>query len=388
MSSELQCNVEMTQTPERVANVRKVAFFMPSLHAGGAERTTIELANQAVERGHQVAMVTGQDTGALAHELDQRVERVGLNTQRVLTSLWPLVNWLRVWRPDVLVASQTHANIMAAMAKKLSRSKCKLILREESSPSINLKSMSYGARCAIKPLMRWAYVEANQIVAVSKGAAEDTRVYLKASFPNLTTIYNPVIHENLFERSKESLNHPWFSKPSEVPVILAVGRLTAAKNYPLLIRAFFQIRKQQQVRLLILGEGEERQKIEQLVKHLGLQNDVQLPGFDPNPYRYMSNCTVYVMSSSWEGLGSALIEGLALAPKVVAVDCPSGPAEILDHGQFGLLTPLDDAQALANAIIQQLDGKGPHVNEGDLQAHLRQFSAAVIEQKFMQVIES
>jgi len=149
------------------------------------------------------------------------------------------------------------------------------------------------------------------------------------------------------------LNHPWFA-PGEPPVILSVGRLTKQKDYPTLIRAFALVHRERPARLMILGEGEERPKLEALIQELSLDDDVSLPGFVDNPYAYMARSAVFVLSSAWEGLPTVLIEAMAVGTPVVATDCPSGPAEILEGGKWGKLVPVGDVEALAEAIARKI----------------------------------
>jgi glycosyltransferase involved in cell wall biosynthesis len=166
-------------------------------------------------------------------------------------------------------------------------------------------------------------------------------------------IHNPVVTPELYRLAAEPVDHPWFGC-ADVPVILGVGRLNSAKAFDTLIRAFSLIRQQIPARLLILGEGEDRASLESLVQQLGLQQDVQLPGFVANPFAYMRVCSLFVLSSRWEGFGNVLAEALACGARVISTDCPSGPAEILANGRFGRLVPVDDAAALADGVITSL----------------------------------
>jgi glycosyltransferase involved in cell wall biosynthesis len=175
----------------------------------------------------------------------------------------------------------------------------------------------------------------------------------------IQVIYNPVITPDLRINSQMPLEHPWFNL-GEPPVILAVGSLTAQKDFPTLLKAFVQLRKIRNARLLILGEGEERTAIEALVKQLGLEQDVSLPGFVVNPYPYMFRAPVFVLSSKWEGLPTVVIEALFCGTLIVSTDCPSGPREILQDGQYGQLVPVGDSVNMAQAIENVLAGKMPH----------------------------
>jgi glycosyltransferase involved in cell wall biosynthesis len=172
----------------------------------------------------------------------------------------------------------------------------------------------------------------------------------------IQVIYNPVITPQVRVMSQVPLEHPWFNL-GEPPVILAAGHLTALKDFTTLIRAFALVREIRSARLLILGEGEERIAIEALVKQLGLEQDVSLPGFIVNPYPYMVRAPVFVLSSKWEGLPTVLIEALFCGALIVSTDCPSGPREILRDGQYGQLVPVGDSVNMAKAIENALAGK-------------------------------
>jgi glycosyltransferase involved in cell wall biosynthesis len=154
-------------------------------------------------------------------------------------------------------------------------------------------------------------------------------------------------------RAREAVNHPFFAEGA-APVILGVGRLEKQKDFPTLIRAFAQVRREQPLRLMILGEGSLRGELEQLAQQLGVAADVAMPGFVMNPHAYMARSRVFVLSSVWEGLGNVVIEALAAGTAVVSTDCPSGPAEILEQGKYGRLVGVKEVGAMARAIAQSL----------------------------------
>jgi glycosyltransferase involved in cell wall biosynthesis len=124
-------------------------------------------------------------------------------------------------------------------------------------------------------------------------------------------------------------------------------------------------------RLVVLGEGPERARLETLALELGISEDVAFCGFVPNPYAWMARARVVVMSSAWEGLPTVLIEALAVGTPVVSTDCPSGPREILDGGAFGSLVPVGDSAALGHAVSTALGGRPDRVR---LQRRAQTFS--------------
>ncbi|MEZ5628307.1 MAG: glycosyltransferase, partial [Rhodocyclaceae bacterium] len=166
-------------------------------------------------------------------------------------------------------------------------------------------------------------------------------------------IRNPVVTPRLSAMAAEPVAHPWIADPS-VPLVLAAGRLTEQKDFPTLVRAFAVLRRAQPARLVILGDGRQRKKLEALAAELGVADDIDLPGFTPNPYAWMAKANLFVLSSAWEGSPNVLTEALALGVPSVATDCPSGPREVLAGGRFGALVPVGDAAGLGQAMIDTL----------------------------------
>jgi glycosyltransferase involved in cell wall biosynthesis len=196
------------------------------------------------------------------------------------------------------------------------------------------------------------------VVAVSQGVADDVARATRVRRDDITVIGNPVLTDDLFSSARAPLRHPWFDS-GEPPVILGVGSLTRRKDFDSLISAFAHLRRSRPARLMILGEGDHRDRLERHVSRLGLNGDVLMPGFVRNPYPYISKAALLTMSSLCEGLPTVLIESLALGTPTVSTDCRSGPSEILADGRYGMLVPPGDTAALAAALGQTLDGNAP-----------------------------
>jgi glycosyltransferase involved in cell wall biosynthesis len=160
--------------------------------------------------------------------------------------------------------------------------------------------------------------------------------------------------------------------------------LDKQKDFPMLIRAFRLVRDSRRVRLMILGEGPDRNRIEQAVQENQLTEDVSLPGFEQNPYRFMKRAAVFAFSSQWEGFGVALVEALALGLPVVSTNCTYGPAEVLCNGKFGALVPVGDHEAMAKALLASLDKP----MQNNCFEHLRQFTVSSVASSYMSVINN
>jgi len=337
-----------------------IALFLPNLGGGGAERVFANLGNAFVEKGMVVDFVLGKAEGPNLSQIDRRINVVDLGTSSVYGWLRPMKSYLKERHPELVLSALHHANLTALCANLLSGTKTRIVVSVHGTMSHDIGKSKKKLAKAIPLLVRVFYPKADKIICVSNGVAQEliNKYHLPKS--KVQVIYNPVVTEDMFMKAEEPLDHPWF-QPGQPPVILGVGRLTAAKDFETLIKAFALVRKKTEARLMILGEGSERAKLEQLVKQLGLQNDICMPGFVDNPYKYMKHSSVFVLSSRWEGLPTVLIEALALGLPVVSTDCPSGPAEILEGGKWGRLVPVGNHEALANAILEALNderGKG------------------------------
>ena len=330
---------------------RRIAFFLPTLAGGGAERVALNLLKGMLERDVPLDLVLADAEGPYLDQVPDRVRLVNLDTGRVTKAIPALARYLKENQPVALLSHMNHANIAAIFARDLARSKTKLVVVEHDTLSASKSKLRRSQ--FLQPIMKWLYPRADAIVGVSQGVSADLDCQLGFKPGTVKTVYNPVVDRELIAKSQATIAHPWFQAGSP-PVFLAVGRLSPQKDFANLIQAFALVRKHTPARLMILGEGETRSELEATIETLGITDDVLLPGFVQNPYAYMSNSTTFVLSSRWEGLPTVLIEAMACGCAVVATDCPSGPQEILSSGKYGLLVPIENAPALADAMLKTL----------------------------------
>jgi glycosyltransferase involved in cell wall biosynthesis len=323
----------------------RLAFFLPALEGGGAERVTLTIAEGLAVRGHDVELVLGQRRGPLADDVPAEVRVVDLGRPRVSTAVRALRRHLRETRPDVLVSALFHANLAAIAATR--RLRVPLLVVEHNTMSVKFGATT-SRRERLAPLAcSLAYRMVDQVAAVSEGVADDLSDYLHLPRRKVRVLRNPVDYAEVGRKAAEPVSHPWFD--ADVPVVLAVGRLTEQKDFATLVRAVAVV---PEVRLLVLGEGEERAALTELVAELGVADRVDLPGFVTNPYPWFARAQVIAMSSRWEGLPTVLLEALPFPARIVSTDCPSGPREILADGRFGRLVPVGEPEALARAISE------------------------------------
>lgn len=360
------------------AQNKHIAIFVPSLRGGGAEKITVTLANAFAKKGLKVDLLLAQAEGPYLNDVLPGVRVVDLEATRVLKSIPKLVRYLSAEKPDCLLSALNHANLAAIIARLFASPRCRLVVAEHTTPSRS-KDVKIRGRL-VTGLIRFAYRLADGVVAVSQGVRDDLcRLGVPAS--KVAVIYNPIVSSDLYAKARQDCPHPWLA--SNVPVVLAVGRLEPAKDFATLIHAFSLLKARTIARLIVLGEGSLRPELSALVASLGLRESVDMPGFTDNPYAYMSRATVFAMSSRWEGLPTVLIEALACGARVVSTDCPSGPAEILEGGKWGYLVPCGSPDSLARSLGMALSQKSDHMR---FNARASDFSEHVACKRYLEVL--
>ncbi len=329
-----------------------IFLVRPTMAAGGADRVTLTLLRELDRDLFSPTLVLMRREGPLLPGVPTDVPICSLDGHSLWTAWWLLARLLRRQQPEILFSTSSGANVMAALASLLTPGRRRLVLSERSilARRTRLKSI------VMTRLKRWLYPRADCITAVSLGVKRDLLRRLRLPEERVQVVYNPVLTADLTGRAAEAPSHPWFAEAP--PVVLAAGRQVAAKGFDCLLDAFARIRRHREARLLILGEGPLRPDLEAQITHLDLEDRVSLPGFDPNPLACMARCTLFVLSSRREGLPGALIQAMACGAPAIATDCSAGPAEIISHGDSGLLVPVDDPAVLAASIEQLLGNPG------------------------------
>ena len=365
------------------------AIVTPSLAARGAERKALHIANGLLERGHQIDILLERLVCHYAEEVPDRSRvyfmsersddrtrtnlrsaqftagrlvpepapwrvrfpRMGMAT-RLLRSQLPLLFSSRLPRwsagiaaymdreqPEAILAMNVLAATATTMALRLSRHPVRVVATLHEG--LGRGRLLRRARCS--------YPHADAVIGVSRGVSGEFDKIPDLKGGRVHVIYNPVISEFLVKKSVESVGHPWFDGEGD-PVIVAIGKLNKKKDFSTLLVACSRLVTRRRVRLVVLGEGRERNRLESLARRLGIAEYVNFPGFVENPYAYLRRADLFVLSSRNEALPTVLIEAMACGCPVVSTDCPFGPREILEDGKFGALVPVGDPAALSDAM--------------------------------------
>jgi glycosyltransferase involved in cell wall biosynthesis len=362
----------------------RVAFFIPSFGDGGVERMLVNLAGGLARRGVEVDFLTRSSDGPFLGLLDPAVRLLETRSDGVFAVQPFLWRYLRETRPDFVLCAKDKAGEAAVLARRLSGVAFKLVMRPGTTISERLAKRSAIKRWRVYRMIRVVYGEAVAVVGNSEGVVRDIADIGHLPASRMHLIRNPVVTPQVTAFAAEPLEHPWFA-PGQPPVIVGVGGLRTQKGFDTLLTAFAKVRASRPCRLMILGEGRLRNRLRDQAVRLGVDADFALPGFDPNPYRYLSRAGLYVLASRWEGSPNALTEALAIGVPVVAADCPSGPREILRGGVVAPLVPVDDADAMAAAMNRVLDAPG---DRGARQAAVAEYTVELCAQRYHQLFLS
>jgi glycosyltransferase involved in cell wall biosynthesis len=364
-----------------------VAIFLPSLRGGGAEKAAVNLSKGFSAKGLKVDLVLAKSEGPFLKQVPESVRIVNLKSSRILTSFFPMISYLRSRKPEILISSMNHANVVAVLASKMSRANPRTysVVHNQNLSLLKPGSNILPFKLVADALMNIAYRKAFGVVAVSKGVASAFAGATRIPLDRIHVIPNPIDTDDIAVRNLSAPNHPWFKKMRHIPVVIGVGRLEKVKDFPTLMRAFSKIiKKGCRARLVIAGEGSERSDLESLAESLGLGPYVSLPGFVQNPFAYMKRASVLVVSSLSESFGNVLVEAMACGTPVISTDCDYGPRETLDGGRYGPLVPVGDVNSLSDAI-QKILCERP--DRRALMQRAAEYSVENVTERFLEVMD-
>ena len=334
---------------------KKILVFSSSLAGGGAEKHLLRILPY-LQNHYEITLALCRNSGELVKDLPKNTSVIELGKGRALKSLLPLISYLNKNKPDLVFSIQDHANAIAIMARYLAFDKqTKLCCSVQNNFSESKKTTPFLRGKILYFLLPWLYRYPDWIITCSEGLKENLKHQLKQPI-KIQTIYNASFEQTISTLKPPPCNEPWLENPS-IPVIISCGRLVPQKNYPLLISAFKELLESQEARLIIVGNGQEKQNLETLVAELRISDNVKFLPFTNNHYQLMSRASIFVLPSLWEGFGNILVEAMACEVPVIATNCDFGPSEIIEHDKDGLLIESNNKQELKNAMLRLLNDK-------------------------------
>ena len=362
----------------------RICFLVRGLDGGGAQRDAILLANELQRRGRPSAIATLEAKGHLRDLIDPQVPVVDLGRGRKLRlafAFGAIRRLLTQGRPAALISSEAAGNVLAVLASRglEPQTRPRIILREVASPVQARHNDPYWQNRLAYRLVGRLYPQADLVITFTAGACDDLATAFGVpaeKLANLGTnaVLTPAMRDHI----------TWLARDIEPGLIVSVGRLSPEKGFDTLIEAFSLLRWTRRARLVIVGEGDERTRLEALIAARGLSADVTLAGHQSDPLQIVSRAALYVCASLHEGLGNAVIEALACGVPVVSTDAPHGPREILENGRLGTLVPVGDAPALAAAMGAALDAPA---DSAALQTRAAHFTVEAAGARFLDFLD-
>ncbi len=323
----------------------KLLFYTHGLVDGGAERLWACLASAFKQRGYDVVFAQDFEAEDNRANLDTSIPVTTLGRSHLM-AMRRLADLLRREKPDVALSAVGGSNLKLLLARAWARAPTRTIISYHGFDEWRSGWLSYLTFKGLPLLSRVA----DRTVSVSEGLGTALASHWRAYPPRQRSILNPVF----FPKSARVPSEAELAGRDEI--VLAAGRLVPEKDFPTLLRAFARLGRPN-ARLVILGKGPERERLEADVRRLGLEQRVSMPGYAQEPWAAYASAKCFVLSSQSEQFGNVIVEALAHGLPVVST-AAVGPMEILNNGEFGRIVPIGDESALAKAINDTLDSPG------------------------------
>lgn len=329
-----------------ISNSKKILIYLNFLKSG-AGKSAAAYANELIKNGYDVNVVSSISSPNISGMLDRKINVNVTAAKTTYRKIQSLCVTLKEYNPDVvLVVGGGNAYVYLA-ASLLSCTKSKLVIREAVSPKILIESEDYySIRILKKILLKKAYNKSEMVISLTESMRNEIIKYWGVKEDRVALIPNGVVVPTRIHRAMGY---------SAIPIILNVGRLRPQKDHETLLRAFAIVRRERPCCLVVAGDGNERERLKSIICELGIKSDVQLLGQVDDVSPLYRKASLTVLSSRYEGFPNVLIESFSHGCPVVATDCPTGPSEIIDSKDVGLLAEVGNPDDLAEKIILALD---------------------------------
>ena len=361
----------------------KIAFILPDLRAGGAEKVCINLATDWIDKGHSITFVLMNRRGEYLKNISKKIKIVSFKKKKLRQIFFPLLGFFNYQKPDIILAQMWPLTSITVLAWLASFKIGKLFLVDHVHLSSSVEKEIFFPKKIFKIIVKITYLCVNKIIVVSKGVKRDLVQISDKLEPKIKVIYNPLIKEKKIKiKNKSSLRKKIWGKDTKY-CILNVGSLKIQKDHFNLIEAFSLLKFHENCKLLIIGNGPLKNKLKKFVKSKNLDREVIFINFKSDLQKYYETADLFVSSSKWEGFSNVLAESLGHGLSVVSTNCKSGPSEILKRGKYGDLVPIENPKKLALAISKSLQKKH---DKNLLIKRSEDFTISKISNKYLKLI--
>ena len=353
---------------------------LPNLFIGGAERVIVTLLKHIDTRRFEVTLISlGYIDPGLAKEIPGDIKLVSFGKQSVRTGLWSLIKFIRNNPPDILFSGLSHLNLALSIIWFLMPKKTKIVVRESNVVSENVKLFPFSL--LFKLLYKLFYWRLSLIICQSQEMADDLQQNYNVKSSSLKILQNPLDRVFLFNEANNVIE-----KTNAKNLFVACGRLEFQKGFDILLEAIGLL-SNHDFELHIIGQGSLNQKLQKQASNLELGGKVKFLGFQENPFPFIKQADLFVLSSRFEGMPNVVLEAIALGTPVVSTPAPGGVVELLKDSKACFLADDISAESLAKSIEHFIARKNHNSPESELiepylvENVVKNFEKLLLEQK-------
>jgi len=331
---------------------KKILFLIPTLRIGGGAERVLSSITKKLSEKYEIHILTIFHFNNLYPFKGKYYSlKENLYFGRLILRLFKIYKITRRISPDIIISFLEFTNIWITFVKILFHLKIPLIVSIRSNPNLFYSGSTRYYKFLIKFLYSLKIV--NAIIPVTNEIKNILIMDYGITKNKLKTIYNGVDIELIKLLAKEEIiDFKEIFYNNELIKFITIGSLKEVKGHKYLITAFSKVVKEiPNSKLIIIGEGPLRKELEMLIEKLALSNNIILMGRKKNPYKYLSNTNIFILSSITEGFPNVLIEAMGLGLPIISTNCETGPKEILQNGKYGILVKIKNSEDLAKNMI-------------------------------------
>jgi len=325
-------------------NKLNILFIIPSFRGGGSERVILNILTHINKKTFKPTLALLQKEGPYLSDLPDDIDIIDLKCSRIRFAGKKIYKLIMSIKPDIVMTTLNHLNFLMAILNPFFPKNIAFVARESIIPSFYINTTSFSFLSKI--LYKKFYINFDKIICQSFDIKNDLIKAFNIPYNKTTIINNPCDIDRI---SKLILDVQKQNKDNNITNLIAVGRLEKQKGFDLLIKAFAKL-DPNRFYLTILGQGSEYNNLQQLIKESKLYDRVKMEGFKTNPYKYMTESDIFILSSRYEGFPNVVLEAMACGTPVVAFKCPGGIDEIIIDNVNGFLVKPNDIDELAEKI--------------------------------------
>jgi len=332
-----------------------ITVFIQNFNIGGAENTSVKIANELFENNYKIRIICLNKSGILIDRVNKNIPIIELGKKNIFSSFFKFHKYFNKNEKNIIFSSIINLNIFLCLYKVFFSNYIKIIVRESNSNrSFYFRNHKSIKKSILFFLRFFLYNKANLVIAPSEGVKKELLNLFFINSKKIIKLYNPMDINYIINKSNEKLKSNFFK--NELIKFLSVGRLTKQKNHKMLIETMSLIKKANyEFICLIVGSGKQRNKLIELIYKMNLEKNIFIVDHLDDLYSNIKNADIFISTSLWEGMPNNLIEAYIIGTKIIATDCEHGPYEIL--GDSKELIKSFNSINLFNKIIKEINNK-------------------------------